>query len=281
MMLITRISALKNQIHRLKSKGKTIGFIPTMGALHQGHLSLMRQSRQDNDITVVSIFVNPMQFGPKEDYKKYPRVLNRDIKLMRSIGADIVFVPQADEIYPSGFKTYVNIDSLTDTLCGRSRPGHFKGVLTVVNKLFNIAEPDIAYFGQKDYQQALIIKQMVKDLNMNLKIKVMPIIREPDGLAMSSRNAYLTPEQRQQAVCLYQALNEAKRLIRNGEMSASRITGAMKCIINQAGESWIDYVAIVDKKTLTDIKIIPLHQKILIALAVYMGKIRLIDNMVI
>ncbi|MFA5794718.1 MAG: pantoate--beta-alanine ligase [Candidatus Brocadiia bacterium] len=281
MQIIRNISALKKVIRRAKAKGETVGFVPTMGALHEGHLSLMRQSRKDNDLMVVSIFVNPMQFGPKEDYKKYPRTLAEDVRRMKTVGVDIVFVPDVGQIYPEGFQSCVNIGDLADTLCGRSRPGHFKGVLTVVNKLFNIVEPDVAYFGQKDYQQALIIGQMVHDLDMNLRIKVMPIVREKDGLAMSSRNAYLSPNERSRAAGLNRALNEAKRLIRGGETSAARITGAMKRIINWYGKSKIDYIAVVEPETLSDIKTIKTRQKVLVALAVFIGRTRLIDNILV
>ncbi|MFH1227351.1 MAG: pantoate--beta-alanine ligase [Planctomycetota bacterium] len=281
MQVIRNINALKEVIRRFKSGGKTVGFVPTMGALHQGHLSLMRQSRKDTDLTVVSIFVNPMQFGPAEDYKKYPRTLAGDIKMMRAAGVDIVFAPAVNRIYPGGFQFCVDIGNLGGMLCGRSRPGHFKGVLTVVNKLFNIVEPDIAYFGQKDYQQALIIRRMVRDLDMNLRIKVMPIVREEDGLAMSSRNRYLSADQRRQATCLYRALNEAKRQVRSGQVSAARIIGAMKKIINLSDESRIDYIAIVEPETLLDIKTVKPGQKALAALAVFIGRTRLIDNMFI
>lgn len=279
MKLISNISALKNKIREIKRQGKSIGFVPTMGALHEGHISLMRQARKDNDVVIVSIFVNPMQFGPKEDYKKYPRTIQADMKLMAPAGVDIVFTPQAKDIFPDGFRAYVDMSGLTNVMCGKSRPGHFRGVLTVVNKLFNLVEPNIAYFGQKDYQQALLIKQMVRDLDMNLKIKVMPIIREKDGLAMSSRNAYLSPDERRQATCLSRALTKAKMMVIGSEYSSKRIITEMKKVITREKPVRIDYIVIVNTDTLEEISVI--KQKVLIALAVFVGKTRLIDNLVV
>ncbi|MBI4712319.1 MAG: pantoate--beta-alanine ligase [Planctomycetes bacterium] len=296
MLVINKINPLKAKIGALKRKGLTIGFVPTMGALHEGHLSLMRRAGRETDIVVVSIFVNPMQFGPKEDYKRYPRPVQQDLHLCRSAGVDIVFSPSDKEIYPftarpfrtspqasdTLTRTFVDMYKLTETMCGKSRPGHFRGVLTVVNKLFNIVEPDIAYFGQKDYQQALVIKQMVTDLNMDVQVKVMPIVREKDGLAMSSRNKYLTPAERQEAICLYRALLKATELICSSRrpVSAVKIIGAMKGIINSVRHSRIDYIAVVDPQTLEPIKTIT-YRQVLIALAVYIGKTRLIDNFLI
>lgn len=277
---------MKAKIDALKRKGLTIGFVPTMGALHEGHLSLMRRAGRETDIVVVSIFVNPMQFGPKEDYKRYPRPVQQDLRLCRSVGVDIVFSPSSKEIYPQASDTltnaFVDVHKLTETMCGKSRPGHFRGVLTVVNKLFNIVEPDIAYFGQKDYQQALVIKQMISDLNMNVQIKVMPIIRERDGLAMSSRNKYLTPAERQEATCLYRAFLKATGLIRSNRhpVNSVKIIRAMKGIINSVSHSRIDYIVVVDPQTLKPVKTIT-YRQVLIALAVYIGKTRLIDNFLI
>jgi len=259
-----------------KKCGKIIGFVPTMGYLHQGHLSLARQAKKDADIVIMSIFVNPAQFGPKDDFKKYPRNLKQDCRLAKKAGVDIIFYPAANEMYPENYQTCVEVVELSKPLCGRSRPGHFKGVTTVVVKLFNIVKPDIAYFGQKDAQQAVIIKQMVSDLNMDLKIKVMPIIREPGGLAASSRNAYFSSSQRKDALVLKKALQKAVLMIKSDEKYEKNIIKAMKNIINSVSSSMIDYIAIADAKTLKPAK--HLKGDILIALAVKIGKTRLIDN---
>src|SRR3989338_4091671 len=217
MKLISNLKQLSFEVKKIKKENKTIGLVPTMGYLHEGHLSLMRQAKRDCHISLVSIFVNPTQFGPKEDYKKYPRNLKRDLTLARSAGVDIVFSPSAEEIYPENYRTYVNVEKLTDGLCGASRPGHFRGVATIVTKLFNLVRPDIAYFGQKDAQQARVIEKMAEDLNTGIKIKVMPIVREAAGLAMSSRNVYLNKEERKEAIVLYQSLKLAKKMILSGE----------------------------------------------------------------
>jgi len=264
---------------RLQKKGKTIGFVPTMGYLHEGHLSLMRRARRETDIVVISIFVNPTQFGPREDFKKYPRDFKRDSALARSCGVDIIFYPSGKAVYPPDHHTYVNVERLTEVLCGASRPGHFRGVTTIVAKLFNIVRPGIAYFGRKDGQQAVVIKQMVKDLNMDVRIKVMPIVREPDGLAMSSRNARLSEKERKDALVLYRSLLKAKALIRNGRRDTSSIKAAMKGMIGEKKSARIDYASIVDARTLEDIRRI--HGKAMVALAVKVGAKRLIDNMVV
>lgn len=253
MILVKSIPKLKN----LLNSGKKITFVPTMGALHSGHLSLVRAARKKGDIVVVSIFVNPTQFGPKEDYKKYPRSLSRDKKLLEKCGVDILFYPSVKEMYPEGYSTYVNEERLSKTMCGLRRPGHFRGVTTVVLKLFNIIKPDIAFFGQKDYQQALIIKKMVKDLNLPVKIKVMPTAREPDGLAMSSRNQYLSPAERKKAVLIYQSLLN-KRPLRGFKL---------------------DYYVAVDKNTLEPVK--KIKKGTLLAVAGWVGKARLIDNIIV
>jgi len=263
----------------LKRKNKTIGFVPTMGFLHEGHLSLIRRARKDVDYVVVSIFVNPMQFSPKEDFKKYPRDLNHDLRLCKKEGVDVVFIPSAKTIYANGFSTYVNVEELTGTLCGASRPGHFKGVATVVAKLFNIVQPDIAYFGQKDVQQAIVIKKMVEDLNMPIKIKVMPIIREKDGLAMSSRNLYLSPQEHREALSLYKSLKLAKALYRNGERNSKNIIREMQKEILKRSHAKIDYVSIVDMKNLKPLSRI--SSKALVAVAAKIGKTRLIDNTIL
>jgi len=270
---------LRNEINRIKLKDKTIGFVPTMGALHHGHLSLMRQAVKDNDIVVVSIFVNPTQFGPKEDFKKYPRNLKQDARLCRKVGVDIIFYPDAKEIYPDNYKTYVFVSELSDCLCGEFRSGHFKGVATVVAKLFNIVQPDVAYFGQKDVQQAIIIKKLVSDLNIPLKIEVLPTVRERDGLAMSSRNMYLNPGERKDALILYRALNLAKDLIRKGDVNSANIIQRMRRLISKKKSAKVQYISIVD---LEDLK--PIHKikdKALVALAAWIGKTRLIDNIIV
>lgn len=262
-----------------RKKHKTVGFVPTMGCLHQGHLSLIRQAKRDCDTCIVSIFVNPIQFGPKEDYRIYPRDLERDSILAKSAGCDCIFYPQVKNMYPRGYLTYVNVGEITDCLCGAGRPGHFKGVATVLTKLFNIVQPDIAYFGQKDYQQALVIQKMVKDLNMPLKIRVMPTVRESDGLSMSSRNSYLNSQERQDAVILYQSLQKARSMISSGKIDCEKIIREIKNEISKKKSARIDYVEIRDAKTLERIKYI--KGKSVIALAVWMGRTRLIDNIVI
>ena len=262
-----------------KSQGKTIGFVPTMGYLHKGHISLVRQAVRDTDVVVMSIFVNPLQFGPKEDFKKYPRDFKRDSGLAKDAGVDVIFFPSEKSMYPDNYQTYIEAEQLSKYLCGASRPGHFKGVATVVAKLFNIVKPNIAYFGQKDCQQAIIINRMAKDLNMDLKIKVMPIVREPDGLAMSSRNAYLSPTHRKEALVLKNALQKAKNMISSDETDSRKIISSMRDIINTGAPSESDYLSIVDVDTLTDVKTI--KASVLIALAVKIGNTRLIDNIVV
>ena len=263
----------------LRHKGRTIGFVPTMGYLHAGHLSLINKARKENDIVVVSIYVNPTQFGPKEDFKKYPRNLNKDAELCRKHAVDIIFAPRDAQMYPQGYATYVNVERLTQALCGAKRPGHFKGVATVVIKLFNIVKPSVAYFGHKDAQQAIVIERMVADLNMDLKIKVMPTIREKQGLAMSSRNIYLSPDEKKDALVLNQALQKAKAMIKSHQYSPRVIVGEMKCLIENKKTAKIDYIEIVDAKRLIPIK--KIKGGVLIALAVFMGKTRLIDNIVV
>ena len=262
---------------RLKQQGKSIGLVPTMGYLHEGHLSLIRRSVKENDVTVASIFVNPAQFGPKEDFSRYPRDFRRDEGMLKAAGTDVIFYPNVNQMYPQPYYTYVDVEFLTGGLCGGSRPGHFRGVATVVTKLFNIVKPDVSYFGQKDAQQAAVISKMAEDLNMDLKIVEMPIVREKDGLAMSSRNTYLSPSERRDAAVLYKSLILAKKLIRNRERSPAVIIKRMKELINQKRSSKIDYIEIVDTGTLRSVK--KIEGEVLIALAVYIGKTRLIDNM--
>ncbi|MDD5476591.1 MAG: pantoate--beta-alanine ligase [Candidatus Omnitrophica bacterium] len=266
-------------IKQVSCKGKNIGFVPTMGALHLGHLSLIKQAVKDNDIVVVSIFVNPAQFGPKEDFKKYPRPLKKDLKLCRKSGVDLVFLPTEKVMYPRGFSTFVEAGELGGKLCGISRPGHFRGVATVVAKLLNIVAPDILYLGQKDAQQAIIITKMIKDLNFPVKVKVMPTVRQKDGLALSSRNIYLNNEQKKEAPVLFKALSLAKSLITNGQRDTARIISRMRQLIKKKKQAKIDYIAIVDLEKLNNIKKIDCN--CLISLAVKFGKTRLIDNTLI
>ena len=279
MKIIHSINQMALVSKSLRANGQTIGFLPTMGALHEGHLSLMRKARKENDVVVVSIFVNPIQFGPKEDYRRYPRNLRQDARLCSKEGTDIIFYPQVKDIYPQGYKTYVDVDDLSKVLCGKFRPGHFKGVATVVTKLFNIVNPDIAYFGQKDAQQAIIIQRMAKDLNMPVSIKVMPTVREKDGLALSSRNAYLSKEQRKDAAVLYQALNLARDLIKQGNRDPFNIIHKMKQLIKRKKSAKIQYISILDLKDLKTLARI--KGKVLVALAVWIGKIRLVDNIMV
>ena len=278
MRIVTSSELLQKEIARIKRSGKLIGFVPTMGYLHEGHLSLIRRARHDCDFVVVSIFVNPLQFGPREDLDKYPRDLNRDVALCRKY-TDILFLPYLQSMYPKDFSTSVEVKKLGDVLCGASRPGHFKGVATVVNKLFNIVLPDAAYFGQKDVQQAIIIERMVKDLNMPVKIKVLPTVREPDGLAMSSRNSYLNPRERIDAVVLHKSLLLAQDLVRKGNINCKKIVHKMKKLILEAKTARIDYISIVCPETLSPLK--EISSQALVLLAVFIGRTRLIDNLVI
>jgi pantoate--beta-alanine ligase len=277
MQVIATIPELRAAIKQSQTAHKTIGFVPTMGYLHEGHLSLIRRARQENDVVVVSIFVNPTQFAPHEDLATYPRDHERDLALLHTASADIVFLPAVEELYPSGYTTYVQVEgSISTTLCGVSRPTFFRGVATIVTKLFHIVTPQRAYFGQKDAQQAGVIKKMVKDLNFDIEIVVCPTVREKDGLAMSSRNTYLTPTQRAQAVGISQALFEARALIENGEHRASHIRQSIETRIAAIDDAVIDYVSIVDATTLADVE--TLSGETLIAAAVKVGKTRLIDN---
>ncbi|PIV39842.1 MAG: pantoate--beta-alanine ligase [Candidatus Omnitrophica bacterium CG02_land_8_20_14_3_00__42_8] len=272
-------SSLIKKVREIKKQGYKIGLVPTMGFLHEGHMSLVRKARKDTDCVIVSIFVNPAQFGPGEDFKKYPRALKKDLVLCEKEGVDIIFAPESKKMYPRGYSTYVNVEKITDTLCGASRPGHFRGVSTVVAKFFNIITPDIAYFGRKDAQQAIVIKRMAEDLNMGVEIKVMPIVREKDGLAMSSRNVYLNRRERSEAQCIYKSLKSAKKLFNSGERDSKKIINKIKRVINSQPDTKIDYAAIVGTKDLRDIK--KISGEALIAVAVKIGKTRLIDNIVL
>ena len=260
-------------------RGCTLGLVPPMGFLHEGHLSLVRKCRSQNEMTAVSIFVNPIQFGPGEDLEAYPRDMERDLALLESEGVDMVFAPSPGEMYPENFSVHVEEDDLSRVLCGASRPGHFRGVCTVVAKLFNIVRPGRSYFGQKDYQQVQVIKRMVRDLNIPVEIVTCPIVREEDGLAMSSRNLYLTPEQRRSALLLNRSLAMADDMVRNGETSSEKIMGAVIEKISSDPALSIDYVSLRDAGNLGDLEI--LDRKAVLALAVRVGKARLIDNIIL
>ena len=274
MQVVKTIAAIKEL--RRKING-SVGFVPTMGYLHQGHLALVKKARAENSTVVVSIFVNPAQFGPSEDLRAYPRDLNRDLKLLESEGADIVFIPSGEEIYPPGFSSWVGVEMVTRRLEGASRPGFFRGVATICAKLFNIVQPTRAYFGQKDAQQALIIKKLVADLNMNLEIVVVPTVRESNGLAMSSRNTYLNSEERQAATILLKALSLAKQLRQSEEKDAEKIRAAMTSLIQKEPLAQIDYVSVADANDLEELKVV--DRPTLVSLAVRIGKTRLLDNM--
>lgn len=277
MQIIQSKQNLREVIRDFKSQGAAIGFVPTMGYLHEGHLSLIRRARAENDITIASIFVNPTQFGPNEDLDAYPRDAQRDTDLMAAEHVDVAFFPTVEALYPQGFTTYVEVEGpMTQVLCGRSRPTHFKGVTTIVAKLLNLVTPERAYFGQKDAQQARVIQQMVRDLDIDVQVVVCPIVRESDGLAMSSRNAYLTGRQRKDAVVLNQALRDAAACVADGERRAAVIKAQIERQIQSVEAAAIDYVAVVDADTLEVVD--TLSGNILIAVAVAFGKSRLLDN---
>ena len=268
---ISEIRALRQQL------SGAVGFVPTMGYLHKGHLALVKQARIENSSVIVSIYVNPTQFGPREDFGAYPRELNRDLELLREEGVDIVFVPSDDEMYPPEFSSWVDVEKVTERLEGASRPGHFRGVATVVAKLFNIVQPTRAYFGQKDAQQVVVIKRMVADLNLGIDIVVVPTIREKDGLAMSSRNMYFSPGERQAATILFRALTLALQLRRGGENDANKLREQMTSLVQKETLAQIDYISIADAETLEELNLI--DRPALASLALRIGKIRLIDNM--
>ena len=257
----------------------SVGLVPTMGYLHEGHLALVRRARSENETVVVSIFVNPTQFGAGEDFQTYPRDPERDLTLLQGEEADVVFMPPAEEMYPAHFSTWVDVQQITERLEGAFRPGHFRGVATVVAKLFNIVEPTRAYFGQKDAQQLIVMKRMVSDLNMNLELVAVPTVREPDGLAMSSRNTYLSPAERQAALVLWQALNLASQLWSEGERNAGKIRQKMKALIDCEPLAQIDYISVADAESLEELG--EIDRPALVSLAVRVGKTRLIDNFVL
>jgi pantoate--beta-alanine ligase len=277
--VVNNIADVREAIAEARGMGKLIGLVPTMGALHEGHLSLVRASAVECGFTVVSVFVNPTQFGPGEDLERYPRDMENDTKLASDAGADLVFAPTAGAMYPPGYATYVEVERLTDGLCGEQRPGHFRGVTTVVTKLFNICSPDIAYFGQKDAQQATVIKRMTRDLDIDVDVRVLPTVREPDGLAMSSRNEYLSGEERLRATCLYRALQKAEELYAEGVRSADRIITEMTAVIEAERDTKIDYISAVDTEELLPVE--EITAPTLVALAVFVGDTRLIDNIVL
>lgn len=277
MQVIRDIKEMQEISLQLKRDGKTIGLVPTMGYLHAGHLSLAKTARQENDIVVMSNFVNPLQFGPKEDFATYPRDLDRDNKLAESVGVDFVFAPQGEEMYPEGYSTYVEVKGeAPKKMCGMSRPIHFLGVTTVVLKLFLITQPDHAYFGQKDAQQAVIVRKMVGDLNLPMKIVTCPIIREEDGLALSSRNTYLSSEERKCALALPKALSAGRELIEKGERDPGKVRGEIMRILETSPGIKVDYVEVADGDTLDELSTLKGH--VILAAAVYVGKTRLIDN---
>lgn len=278
MEVIKTIKEMKEFSSQARRAGKTIAFVPTMGYFHDGHLSLMREGRRRGNLLIISLFVNPTQFGPNEDFKNYPRDFERDSKMAEEVGVDVLFAPEASDMYPLNHQTIVRVEKVTQNLCGRSRPIHFQGVTTVVMMLFEIVMPHVAIFGEKDYQQLVTIQQMVRDLHLSVEVVGMPTVREADGLAMSSRNAYLLPEERKAAPSLYRSLQKAKELLRKGERKADRILHEMKGIFQSKPLVRIDYVQICDATTLQDVDRI--EGDVVVALAAYLGKTRLIDNLV-
>ncbi|MFA4885773.1 MAG: pantoate--beta-alanine ligase [Desulfotomaculaceae bacterium] len=279
MLIYHTIAEIRQYVREARSSGQSIGLVPTMGYLHEGHLELMRQAKKQCDKVIVSIFVNPTQFGPGEDLERYPRDLKRDARMSEEVGVDAIFNPAADEIYPPGYCTYVDVERITENLCGLSRPGHFRGVATVVAKLFNIVKPDFAFFGQKDAQQVLVINRMATDLNMDLEVVTVPTVREPDGLAMSSRNIYLEPEQRRAALVLSRSLRQAEEIFQAGERDAAKIRQLVIDMIEREALLNIDYVEIYSHPDLEPVERI--EGPALLALAVKIGRTRLIDNIIL
>lgn len=270
------IARIREYVAQARNAGKTVGFVPTMGALHAGHASLIEAAARRCDYVVVSIFVNPTQFGPGEDLEKYPRPFEKDVQVCERCGAHAIFAPSAEEMYPRKNSTWVTVEKLTEPLCGRFRPGHFRGVTTVCTKLFNIVGADVAFFGQKDAQQATVIRRMVADLNMPLEIVVCPTVREPDGLAMSSRNQYLSPQERSQAPVIYRALQRCGEMIKAGEQNAAKITEGMSEVLRQVPALQVEYVSIVDAESLEPCDRV--RGQVLVAVAARLGSTRLIDN---
>jgi pantoate--beta-alanine ligase len=279
MRIIRTVAEMKALSREIRARGERIGFVPTMGSLHEGHLSLVRECRAKSDVTVVSIFVNPAQFGPKEDLGSYPRDLERDAGLLEREGVDHLFHPGPSDMYPEGYRTYVTVEDLEDRLCGRSRPGHFRGVCTVVLKLFDIVRPDAAFFGWKDAQQVVILKRMVADLDLDVRIEALPLVRDGDGLALSSRNSYLSAEERKAALVLSRSLAEARRMIEGGETDAGAVSGKIEEAVAGEPRARLDYVEVVDPGNLQPLERI--DGEALIALAVHIGRTRLIDSILI
>ena len=272
------MSSVARKIRR--EQDRTVGLVPTMGALHDGHLSLVREARRMCDVVVVSVFVNPTQFGPGEDFEHYPRDLTKDTALLTDYNVDYIFAPTVEEVYPKGFSTYVNVEGLSEQLEGTSRPGHFRGVATVVTILLNTVRPDFAFFGQKDAQQALVIRRLVKDLAFDTEIVILPIVREDSGLAISSRNLYLTPDEQKSATVIHKALVQAKNAYKDGERNASRIVDLIRSTVETEPRARLDYVTVADAETLEKIERLD-DRPTLIALAAYVGKTRLIDNTIL
>ena len=279
MEVITKINEMQTRVLSVRDRKKSIGFVPTMGALHDGHISLIRSAREENDELVVSIYLNPTQFDNSDDFDKYPRQLNKDIEIIRKENADVIFTPCTEEMYPDGFCTHVTQGKLTDALCGGVRPGHFNGVTTIVTKLFNIIDPDRAYFGQKDYQQSAIIKRLVADMNMDVDIRVCPTVREEDGLALSSRNKRLSLEDRKDALCIHGSLQKAGAMFASNVRDAKDIVEEMTSVIKKTKQTRIDYISIVNVDTLEDLSFI--NGRALAAVAVWIGNTRLIDNTIL
>lgn len=279
MRVIRSVRPIQQFIKKAKLAGKTVGFVPTLGALHDGHRSLLRRCRRENDIVVLSVFVNPRQFGPKEDFAKYPRREPADKKLAKKENVDIIFIPTAKAMYPEGYLTYLEVERMTQGLCGRSRPGHFRGVTTVVGKLLNIVMPDVLYLGQKDAQQAAVLTRMARDLNFPVLVKTCPTVREADGLAMSSRNQYLSAGQRKEAIVLYRSLKEARQGVAAGNRLATEIVGKIRSRVTRESSGRIDYIECVDADTFMPLERI--QGKAIVALAVWFGRTRLIDNITV
>lgn len=279
MKVVRTVRAMRRLASDIKREGRYIGFVPTMGALHEGHLSLIRTAGKNSDVVVCSIFVNPAQFGPAEDYRKYPRNPEEDLNACRRSGVNVLFIPSVSQMYSRDHCTYVVTERLTQVLCGPFRPGHFRGVTTVLMQFFNIIRPHQAYFGQKDYQQAVIVRQMVEDMHLDMQIIILPTVREPGGLAMSSRNAYLSPAERRAAPILYQALSKGREAIRDGESRAARIRSRIQAVVAKEPLVRLEYVEICDPETLQRLQ--GVRGKALLALAAWIGKTRLIDNLTV
>lgn len=279
MKVVTSVPAMQRLASAWHRQGRRIGLVPTMGYLHEGHLALVRLARLRSDYVVTSIFVNPIQFSPNEDLARYPRDFTRDQALLAQEGVEVIYCPDAAEMYPADFSTYVNVERLSEPLCGKSRPGHFRGVTTVVAKLFNAVKPHLAVFGAKDAQQALLVRRMARNLDYDLEVVVLPTVREPDGLAMSSRNSYLSPSDRREAPVLYRALQQAEKLIAQGERDPKKVVEAISRLIMRGSAARVEYVSIVDADNLGEVP--EIRGEVLIALAAFFGKTRLIDNILV